>query len=198
MLASWGLGFLIGIGAFIGPVRWALGKDLHEDDKEYMAGKDQGKFRYLKFCTDHKVVGVQYLVLGMTTLGIGGVMAMIIRTQLARPGARIVNPQTYNALVGLHGIIMIVSLSIIVAGPFGNFILPIMIGARDMAFPRLNALSSLDLVRCRHHPAGHGSSSAGSPRDGTPTRRCPFRPRPAWTPTWSPSSCSPSRAAWAP
>jgi cytochrome c oxidase subunit 1 len=141
MLLSWGLGFLVGIGAFVGPVRWAFGRDLSEDDKEYMAGKDQGRFRYLKFCTDHKVVGVQYLVLGMTTLGIGGVMAMIIRTQLAQPGSKIVNPQTYNALVGLHGIIMIVSLSIIVAGPFGNFILPIMIGARDMAFPRLNALS---------------------------------------------------------
>jgi cytochrome c oxidase subunit I len=141
MLAAWGVGFLIGIGAFVGPVRWLLGRDLHENDKEYMAGKDQGKFRYLKFCTDHKVVGVQYLVLGMTTLGVGGIMAMIIRTQLMRPGAHIVSPQTYNALVGLHGIIMIVSLSIIVAGPFGNFILPIMIGARDMAFPRLNALS---------------------------------------------------------
>jgi len=141
MLVSWGIGFLIGIGAFIAPVRWVFGRDLHEADQEYMAGKDQGKFRYLRFCTDHKVVGVQYLVLGMVTLGIGGTMAMIIRTQLMRPGAKIVNPQTYNALVGLHGIIMIVSLSIIVAGPFGNFILPLMIGARDMAFPRLNALS---------------------------------------------------------
>ncbi|MEA2550328.1 MAG: cytochrome c oxidase subunit [Actinomycetota bacterium] len=141
MLVAWALGFLIGIGAFVGPVRWAFGRDLSEDDKEYMAGKDQSWTRYLRFCTDHKVVGVQYLVLGMTTLGIGGVMAMIIRTELMRPGARIVNPQTYNALVGLHGIIMIISLSVIITGPFGNFILPIMIGARDMAFPRLNALS---------------------------------------------------------
>ncbi len=138
---GWTIGFLIGIGAITGPARWLVGRDLSIEDQAFMAGSGQGRFRYLRFCTDHKVVGMQYLVLGMTTLGVGGVMAMIIRTQLARPNDHLVTAQAYNALVGLHGIIMILSLSIIVTGPFGNFILPIMIGARDMAFPRLNALS---------------------------------------------------------
>ncbi len=138
---GWAIGFMVGIGAFTGPLRWAGGRDLTFEDREYMAGRGQGRSRYFKFCTDHKVVGWQYLVLGMTTLGIGGVMAMIIRTQLSRPDNHIVTPQAYNAIVGLHGIIMILSLSIIVTGPFGNFIMPMMIGARGMAFPRLNALS---------------------------------------------------------
>jgi cytochrome c oxidase subunit 1 len=66
---------------------------------------------------------------------------MLIRTNLAQPGSHLFGPRDYNSVVGLHGIIMIVATIIMVSGPFGNFILPIMIGARDMAFPRLNALS---------------------------------------------------------
>jgi cytochrome c oxidase subunit 1 len=63
-----------------------------------------------------------------------------------RPGAHFVNQQVYNSFIGMHGIVMVVGLIIAIAGPFGNFILPIMIGARDMAFPRLNALSFWLLV----------------------------------------------------
>ena len=54
-----------GMGAFVGPIRWMLGRDLTHEDAEYMAGKDQGKARYWKFTTDHKVVGVQYLIMTM-------------------------------------------------------------------------------------------------------------------------------------
>jgi len=138
---GWVIGFLIGVGAFVAPIRWMLGRDLTHDDEMFLAGKDQGVSRYFRFTTDHKVVGVQYLVLAMTTFGVGGTLAMMIRTQLLRPGATLFGPQTYNALVGVHGIVMIVSTIIMVVGPWGNFIMPIMIGARDMAFPRLNALS---------------------------------------------------------
>ena len=87
------------------------------------------------------MVGVQYLVTAMAMFGVGGLLAMMIRTQLITPGARLFGPQTYNAIVGVHGIVMIVSTIIMVVGPWGNFVMPIMIGARDMAFPRLNALS---------------------------------------------------------
>jgi len=66
---------------------------------------------------------------------------MMIRTNLISSGSKWVNSEIYNSLVGLHGITMIVAMIIVATGPFGNFILPIMIGARDMAFPRLNALS---------------------------------------------------------
>ena len=65
----------------------------------------------------------------------------MIRLQQSTPGAIYFTPSTYNTIVGMHGILMIVSSIIMISGPFGNFILPIMIGARDMAFPRLNALS---------------------------------------------------------
>ena len=138
---GWVFGFLIGVGAFVAPMRWILGRDLTHDDEMFLAGKDQGTGRYFRFTTDHKVVGVQYLVLAMVTFGVGGLLAMMIRTELAVPGERIFGSQIYNSLVGVHGIVMIVSTIIMVVGPWGNFVMPIMIGARDMAFPRLNALS---------------------------------------------------------
>jgi len=140
-MMAWSIGFLIGIGAFIGPFRWLIGRDLTAEEQLYLAGDGQGIKRYFKYCTDHKVVGIQYLVGVMTMLGVGGTMAMMIRTNLASPGSKFITPVVYNSLVGLHGITMIVAMIIVATGPFGNYIMPIMIGARDMAFPRLNALS---------------------------------------------------------
>ncbi len=146
MMAGWALGFMIGIGAFRGPWRWMLGHDQTHEDELFYAGKDQGVSRYFRFTTDHKVVGIQYLVVTMVLFGIGGTLAMMIRTDLIRPNSHFLGPQTYNAVVGLHGLSMILATIIMVTGPFGNFIVPIMIGARDMAFPRLNALSLWLLV----------------------------------------------------
>jgi cytochrome c oxidase subunit 1 len=140
-MLSWSVGFLIGIGAFIGPFRWLIGKDLTAEEQLYLAGDGQGIKRYFKYCTDHKVVGIQYLVGVMAMLAVGGSMAMMIRTSLAVPGGHFIAATIYNSLVGLHGITMIVAMIIVATGPFGNYIMPIMIGARDMAFPRLNALS---------------------------------------------------------
>jgi cytochrome c oxidase subunit I len=140
-MLSWSVGFLVGIGAFIGPFRWLIGKDLTAEEQLYLAGDGQGIKRYFKYCTDHKVVGIQYLVGVMAMLAVGGSMAMMIRTSLAVPGGHFIAATIYNSLVGLHGITMIVAMIIVATGPFGNYIMPIMIGARDMAFPRLNALS---------------------------------------------------------
>ncbi len=140
-MVCWVIGFMAGIGAFNGPINWLLGRDQTHGDELYLAGKDQGVGRYFRYTTDHKVVGIQYLIITMVMLAVGGSMAMLIRTNLLRPDSQFLGPQTYNALVGLHGLIMIVATIIMVTGPFGNFIVPIMIGARDMAFPRLNALS---------------------------------------------------------
>ena len=137
----WSLGFMVGIGAFIGPFRWLIGKDLTPEEHRYMSGEGQGIKRYFKFCTDHKVVGIQYLVAVMVLLGVGGTMAMMIRTNLLTPGSHFVLPKIYNSLVGLHGITMIIAMIIALTGPLGNFILPMMIGARGEAFPRLNAVS---------------------------------------------------------
>ena len=140
-MIAWVIGFMAGIGAFAGPIRWFLGHDLTHADAEYMAGKDQGRWRYFKYTTDHKVVGIQYLVMVLVLLGFGGFLAMLIRTELGTTWAEVFNPNFYNSIIGTHGITMIVALIIVVTGPVGNFIMPIMIGARDMAFPRLNALS---------------------------------------------------------
>jgi cytochrome c oxidase subunit 1 len=139
---GWAVGFLLGIGAFGHPVHWLLGRGEPSHGEEMdLAGKDQGVWRYFRFCTDHKVVGVQYLVMSMVLLAVGGLAAMLIRLEWLRPGARFFPPQTYNAVVGMHGLVMIIATIVMITGSFGNFIVPIMIGARDMAFPRLNALS---------------------------------------------------------
>lgn len=138
---AWVIGFMIGIGAFDGPIRWALGRDLTHADAEYMAGKGQGKWRYWKYTTDHKVVGMQYLIMSLVLLGFGGFLAMLIRTELGATWTEVFDPNFYNSIIGTHGIVMVIAMIIVVAGPLGNFIVPIMIGARDMAFPRLNALS---------------------------------------------------------
>ena len=140
-MLMWSVGFLIGIGAFIGPFRWLIGKDLTAEEQLYLAGDGQGIKRYFKYCTDHKVVGIQYLWGVIAMLAVGGTLAMMIRTNLAAPGGKFITPPIYNTLVGLHGITMIVAMIVVATGPFGNFIMPIMIGAADMAFPRLNALS---------------------------------------------------------
>ena len=103
----WSIGFLVGIGAFIGPIRWLIGKDLTAEEQLYMAGDGQGIKRYFKYCTDHKVVGIQYLWGVIAMLAVGGAMAMMIRTNLIQPGSRLVTPEIYNSLVGLHGITMI-------------------------------------------------------------------------------------------
>jgi cytochrome c oxidase subunit 1 len=143
---GWMIGFWIGIGAFNAPFRWLLGNDNSRDDDLYYAGYKQGRARYWKFTTDHKVVGVQYIIVTMSLLAVGGILAMAIRTELITPGTHFVNQQVYNSFIAIHGMVMILALIVAVAGPWGNFVMPIMIGARDMAFPRLNALSLWTLV----------------------------------------------------
>src|SRR6201995_1298992 len=92
--------------------------------------------------TDHKRIGLMYLVTSLLFFAAGGVEALIMRTQLATAGERVVGPETYDQLMTMHGVTMIFLFVIpISTGAFGNYLLPLMIGARDMAFPRLNALS---------------------------------------------------------
>jgi cytochrome c oxidase subunit 1 len=141
------IGWLIGIGALKYPFTWllALPEPDHEEELR-LAGKGEGAGRYFKFTTDHKVVGIQYLVLVLIMLGFGGVGALLIRAELMRPGALLFGTATYNTVVTMHGLLMILAVITFFIGPFGNFVVPIMLGARDMAFPRLNALSFALLV----------------------------------------------------
>ncbi|MBW4554856.1 MAG: cytochrome c oxidase subunit I [Trichormus sp. ATA11-4-KO1] len=97
---------------------------------------------YFSFSTDHKVIGIQYLVTSFVFYLFGGALATLIRSELATPESDLVSPEFYSGLFTLHGTVMIF-LWIIPAGTggFGNFLVPLLIGARDMAFPRLNAIA---------------------------------------------------------
>ena len=139
---AWFIFFLIGVGAANFPVYWGLGRpDKTHEEELQEAGKGEGVWRYFRFCTDHKVVGIQYLVVVLVLFLVGGVASWMIRLEQARSGAKVFTPSTYNTIVGMHGIVMIATTIIMVSAVFGNYIVPIMIGANDMAFPRLNALS---------------------------------------------------------
>jgi cytochrome c oxidase subunit I len=139
---AWVIFFFVGIGTFNDVAKWGFARrePTHAEEQD-LAGKGRGLWRYFRWTTDHKVVGMQYLATTLFLFFVGSMGAFSIRLEQSRPGAIFFNPSTYNTIVGMHGIIMIVAAVIMVAGPFGNFIVPIMVGARDMAFPRLNALS---------------------------------------------------------
>ncbi|MBK8575391.1 MAG: cbb3-type cytochrome c oxidase subunit I [Elusimicrobia bacterium] len=100
-----------------------------------------GISRYLSFNSDHKVVGVQYLFASFFLFFFAGIMAMIMRTELARAGLQFMSTQTYSTVMGSHGIGMVLVALTAIVGGFGNYVVPLQIGAKDMAFPRLNALS---------------------------------------------------------
>src|ERR671935_127824 len=92
--------------------------------------------------TDHKRIGLLYFWTTLVLFGAGGVEALLIRTQLAQPNQHVVSPSTFDELFSMHGITMIFFFIIpMTTGAFGNYLLPLLLGARDMAFPRMNALS---------------------------------------------------------
>jgi cytochrome c oxidase subunit I len=91
--------------------------------------------------TDHKKIGIMYMVLTFVFFILGGIEALLMRVQLAVPNNDLVTPEKYNQLLTLHGTTMIFLFVVPVMAGFGNYFVPLMIGARDMAFPRLNALS---------------------------------------------------------
>ncbi|HLI87490.1 MAG TPA: cytochrome c oxidase subunit I [Ktedonobacteraceae bacterium] len=89
--------------------------------------------------TDHKKIGLMYIVTGFFFFLVGGMEALLIRTQLAFPNGKVLDPQTYNEIFTMHGVTMIFLFVMPILTGFGNYVVPLMIGARDMAFPRLNA-----------------------------------------------------------
>jgi cytochrome c oxidase subunit 1 len=121
------------------------------------AHHEAGFIRTYVFSTDHKMIGKQFMMLGLTNLFIGGLLAMLVRWELAWPESPVpgfgwvpeptmfggvIPPDTYNAFFTMHATIMIFfAVMPILVGAFGNFLIPLMIGARDMAFPLLNMLS---------------------------------------------------------
>jgi cytochrome c oxidase subunit 1 len=91
--------------------------------------------------TDHKTIGKMYLVTSFGLFLIGGLMALLMRTELAVPGLQFLSNEQYNQLFTMHGTIMLLLYAVPVAYGFANYILPLQIGAPDVAFPRLNAFA---------------------------------------------------------
>src|SRR5579875_206486 len=132
------IGFLVGLGFANYPIRRMLGypPSLAEHESE-----GEGIGRYFRLCTDHKVVAIQYIVgIGFFFL-IAGLNAMMIRTELLNPNSHAFGANQYLTLVGLHGAMMMGMMTSGILGPLGNWLVPIMIGSRRMAFPRIESLS---------------------------------------------------------
>ena len=131
-------GFMFASGTFTDWTKWALGleAELHhgapEGEPEWM--------RYFSIDVNHKVIGIQYAVTSIFVLLVGGTLAIIFRLELAMPGLQMLSPDEYNTLFSAHGMIMIAAVFLGV-GALINYLAPVMIGASDMAFPRLNAFS---------------------------------------------------------
>lgn len=97
--------------------------------------------RYFTFNTDHKVIGIQYLVTFIIVFLLAGALALLMRLELASSGMQFLSHTQFNGAMGLHGILMVAVAVAAVIGGAGNYAVPLMIGADDMAFPRLNALT---------------------------------------------------------
>src|SRR6266516_1374457 len=107
---------------------------VHEPAKGSMLGQ-------LLRTTDHKLIGKMYLVTSFVFFMVGGVMALLMRTELARPGMQFLSPEQYNQLFTMHGTIMLLFFATPLVFAFANLVLPLQIGSPDVAFPRLNAFS---------------------------------------------------------
>ncbi len=139
LLVAGPVGFLAGIGAFDYWAYYALGFPTRAEDH---SGHGARTWRdYFRVNTDHKVIGVQYLVTTIFFFLAGGFLAMLVRVQLASPNNHFFDPQTYNGLFSVHASLMIFLFVIPAFAGLANFVVPLMLGAPDMAFPRLNALS---------------------------------------------------------
>src|SRR5215203_4723637 len=120
--------FLVGLGAFDYWFYWASGRPTRPEDHSSHGAHSWRD--YFRVNTDHKVIGIQYVVTSFFFMLVGGLLAMLVRAELAAPGSQFVDPNAYNGLFIIP----------VFAG-LANYVLPLMIGAPDMAFPRLNALS---------------------------------------------------------
>ena len=139
---AWVFGGFVGVLAFVAGsriaddwFRWARGQQTpeHRDDPP-------GWDKYIGVSLDHKVIGIQYTVTSLLLLVVGGSFALVFRTELSATGLQFLSLQWYNTFMSLHGIGMIIGILLGVAGVI-NYLVPMLIGAQDMAFPRLNAFS---------------------------------------------------------
>jgi cytochrome c oxidase subunit 1 len=132
------IGFLVGLGFANYPIRRLMGHPASLTEHE---SEGEGVMRYFRLCTDHKVVSIQYIVgIGVFFL-VGGINAMLIRTELLQPNVHVFGANQYVTLVGLHGAMMMGIMTSGVLGPFANWLVPLMIGSRRMAYPRIESFT---------------------------------------------------------
>jgi len=131
------VGWLIGLGVFSDLARQMIGRpvaDPHHNETGGLA-------RYFRYSLDHKVVGIQYLVGMIIYFCTAGLFAIAIRTELLSPSYHVFSSSAYVEIVGEHGTMMMMLMTSVILGPFGNFLVPLMIGSKRVAFPRIEALS---------------------------------------------------------
>src|SRR6201986_2970335 len=131
--------FLVGIGTADYWFYWISGKPTGPEN--HPSHGAYGWRDYFRVNTDHKVIGIQYTVTSFFFLLVGGLLAMLIRAQLAKPGMQFLTPEQHHGGFSVPATVLIFLFVLPVFAGLANFVLPLMIGAPDMAFPRLNALS---------------------------------------------------------
>lgn len=131
------LAFMVGLGSMTDWFSWAKGQETPEPDE---FEDPPGAIRFFGVSFDHKVIGIQYTVASLVLLVVGGLFALIFRVELVKVGLQFMSFQWFNTLIGLHGIVLIGSM-LLGGAALGNYLVPLLIGARDMAFPRLNAFA---------------------------------------------------------
>jgi cytochrome c oxidase subunit 1 len=132
------IGFLVGLGFANYPVRRMLGHPPSLAEREH---EEYGLLRYFSLSTDHKVVAKQYMIGIGLFFAVGGLNAMLIRTELLQPNVHVFGANQYLTLVGLHGSMMMGIMTSGILGPFANWLVPLMIGSRRMAFPRIESFT---------------------------------------------------------
>jgi len=133
------IGFMVGVGSMTDWLKWAVGIKTPFHHGARIPGSPEWT-RYFSVDYSHKVIGVQYGVTGILVLGVGGTLAMLFRLQLAQPEMKFIAADVFNTMISAHGMIMIGSI-LLGVGAMSNYLVPLMIGANDMAFPRLNAFA---------------------------------------------------------
>ena len=133
------VGWLAGLGIFNDLLRQMAGRPVPVEEEDASAAS--GLARYFRYSLDHKVVGIQYLVGMIIYFCTAGLFAMAIRTELLSPTTHVFSSSTYIEIVGEHGTMMMMLMTSVILGPFGNYLVPLMIGSKRVAFPRIEALS---------------------------------------------------------
>ena len=139
--------------------------DAHGHDDHHDHHAPTGWRRWV-YATNHKDIGTLYLLFAFTMLMVGGVLALLIRAELFQPGLQLVNPELFNQLTTMHGLIMVFGAIMPAFVGFANWMIPLQIGASDMAFARMNNFSFWLMVPAGLMLVGSFFMPGGAPAAG--------------------------------